>query len=93
MTSLEEAKDTVACANGMAAIVLCMELFESGDHIVCSEDLYGGSVRMFQTTGEKRGLTFTYVNTADAAAKYLNISADGVLIGSTGVIGKQKHFI
>ena len=68
MTSLEEAKDTVACANGMAAIVLCMELFESGDHIVCSEDLYGGSVRMFQTTGEKRGLTFTYVNTADVAA-------------------------
>ena len=68
VTSLEEAKDTVACANGMAAIVLCMELFESGDHIVCSEDLYGGSVRMFQTTGEKRGLTFTYVNTADAAA-------------------------
>ena len=68
VTSLEEAKDTVACANGMAAIVLCMELFESGDHIVCSEDLYGGSVRMFQTTGEKRGLTFTYVNTADVAA-------------------------
>lgn len=68
VTSLEEAKDTVACANGMAAIVLCMELFESGDHIVCSEDLYGGSVRMFQTTGEKRGLTFTYVNTAYAAA-------------------------
>lgn len=68
VTSLEEAKDTVACANGMAAIVLCIELFESGDHIVCSEDLYGGSVRMFQTTGEKRGLTFTYVNTADAAA-------------------------
>lgn len=28
-------------------------------------------------------------DTADAAAKYLNISADGVLIGSTGVIGKQ----
>ena len=34
MTSLEEAKDTVACANGMAAIVLCMELFESGDHYI-----------------------------------------------------------
>ena len=68
VTSLEEAKDTVACANGMAAIVLCMELFESGDHIVCSEDLYGGSVRMFQTAGEKRGLTFSYVNTADVEA-------------------------
>lgn len=65
VSSLEGAADTVACANGMAAIGLCMELFQSGDHILCSEDLYGGSVRMFQTTGEKRGLEFTYVNTAD----------------------------
>lgn len=68
VTSLEEAKDTVACANGMAAIALCMELFESGDHILCSEDLYGGSVRIFETTGKKRGLEFSYVNTADVSA-------------------------
>ena len=66
VTSLEGAYDTVACANGMAAIALCLELFSSGDHILCSEDLYGGSVRIFQTTGEKRGLSFSYVNTADA---------------------------
>lgn len=67
VTSLEEAKDTVACANGMAAIALCMELFESGDHILCSEDLYGGSVRIFEATGKKRGLEFSYVNTADVS--------------------------
>lgn len=66
VSSLEGAADTVACANGMAAIALCMELFEAGNHIICSEDLYGGAVRIFQTTGEKRGLEFTYTDTTDA---------------------------
>lgn len=66
VSSLEGAVDTVACATGMAAIGLCLELFSAGSHIVCSEDLYGGSVRMFQTTAEQRGLTFSYVDTSDA---------------------------
>lgn len=66
LTSLEGAADTVACSTGMAAIALLLELFDAGDHIVCSEDLYGGSVRIFDTAGAKRGLRFTYVNTADA---------------------------
>ncbi|MCH5337871.1 MAG: PLP-dependent transferase [Acetatifactor sp.] len=33
-------------------------------HFVCSEDLYGGSVRIFETVGKSRGLSFTYVNTS-----------------------------
>lgn len=68
VTSLEGAVDTVACTSGMAAVVLCLELFSSGDHFVCSQDLYGGSVRAFTTIGEPRGLSFTYVSTADAEA-------------------------
>lgn len=60
MSSLEGAVDTVACSTGMAALALCMELFEAGDHILCSEDLYGGSVRIFETSGAKRGLEFSY---------------------------------
>ena len=66
VSSMEGALDTVACSSGMAAISLCMELLGSGDHIICSEDLYGGSVRMFQTTGRERGQTFSYVDTSDA---------------------------
>jgi cystathionine gamma-synthase len=68
VSSLEGAVDTVACSNGMAAVSLCMELFDPGSHFICTEDLYGGSVRYFQTLGEKRGLQFTYVNTADPEA-------------------------
>lgn len=68
VASLEGAVDAVAFSTGMAAITVCLELFESGSHFVCSEDLYGGSVRIFSTIGEERGRTFSYVNTADAAA-------------------------
>lgn len=67
VSSLERAYDTVACSTGMAAISICLELFESGDHIVCSEDLYGGSVRIFDSMGKKRGISFSYVDTSDAA--------------------------
>ena len=68
VTSLEGAYDTVACTSGMAALSICMELFEPGSHFVCTEDLYGGSVRMFATTAAKKGLSFSYVNTSDPAA-------------------------
>lgn len=66
ISSLEGAYDTVACSTGMAAISICLELFRSGAHIICSEDLYGGSVRLFRTIGENRGLRFSYVDTSDA---------------------------
>ena len=68
VTSLEGAYDTVACTSGMAALSICMELFEPGSHFVCTEDLYGGTVRMFATTAAKKGLSFSYVNTSDPAA-------------------------
>ncbi|MDO4333544.1 MAG: PLP-dependent aspartate aminotransferase family protein [Eubacteriales bacterium] len=67
VSSLEGAADTVACTTGMAAIALCLELLEEGSHIVCTDDLYGGSVRLFTELGKKRGLSFSYVDTSDAA--------------------------
>lgn len=66
VSALEGAVDTVACATGMAAISICLELFETGAHIICSEDLYGGSVRIFGTIGARRGIQFSYVDTSDA---------------------------
>lgn len=65
VTSLEGAFDTVACSTGMAAVVLCLELFEKGDHILCTDDLYGGSVRAFETAGKKREIEFSYTDTSD----------------------------
>jgi cystathionine gamma-synthase len=67
ISSLEGAIDTVACSSGMAAIRLCMELFDLGDHIICTDDLYGGSVRIFESVGKTHGLEFSYVDTSDIA--------------------------
>lgn len=65
ISSLEGAIDTVAFSSGMAAISACFELFSPGDHIICSEDLYGGVIRLLQTVGKKNGLTVDYVDTTD----------------------------
>lgn len=63
--SLEGAADAVAFASGMAAISACFELLRPGDHIICSEDLYGGTVRLMRNVAEKNGLTVTAVDTTD----------------------------
>ncbi len=44
-----------------------MELFDSGSHFVCTEDLYGGSVRILRHWKEAR-FSFSYINTADVEA-------------------------
>ena len=67
VSSLEGAFDTVACSTGMAAVMLALELLPSGSHLVCSEDLYGGSVRLFDSLTKNRGFSFSYVNTSDVA--------------------------
>jgi cystathionine gamma-synthase len=65
VSALEGALDTVACSSGMSAISLCLELLENGSHVICSEDLYGGSVRIFKTVSETRAMSFSYVDTSD----------------------------
>lgn len=65
---LEGACDTIACTTGMAAISVCLEIFKNGDHLICTEDLYGGSVRIFSMLGEQKGIQFSYVDTSDAGA-------------------------
>ncbi|MBQ8509450.1 MAG: PLP-dependent transferase [Clostridia bacterium] len=68
ISSLEHASDTLAFANGMAAITACMELFVPGDRILSGEDLYGGTNRLFHTINEKNGIRFDYADTTDLNA-------------------------
>ena len=65
ISALEGACDTVAFSTGMAAISACFELFGAGDHIICSEDLYGGATRLLQTICKKNGLAVDFVDTTD----------------------------
>ncbi|MBE6998239.1 MAG: PLP-dependent transferase [Ruminococcaceae bacterium] len=67
MTALEEgAVDTLAFSSGMAAVSACFELFRPGDHVICTDDLYGGVVRLIHTVCEKNGLTVDFVDTGAA---------------------------
>lgn len=65
VTALEGAVDTVAFSSGMAAVAACFELLGPGDHIVCSEDLYGGVTRLLNTLSRKNGLEASFVDAAD----------------------------
>ena len=62
---LENGYDAMAFSAGMAAIAALMELFSPGDHFIASDDLYGGSHRLFCHISAKNGLTFDFADTSD----------------------------
>lgn len=65
VAKLEGGTDAMAFSSGMAAIAALMELFSPGDHIIASDDLYGGSHRLFFNLSRKNGIRFSLVNTSD----------------------------
>jgi cystathionine beta-lyase/cystathionine gamma-synthase len=52
--------------SGMAAINAIVTMLKSGDHVVCGNDLYGGTPRLFNQVMTGFGLEFSYVDTSDA---------------------------
>ena len=68
VSGLEGAADTVGFSSGMAAITAVFEVFAPGDRIVCSADLYGGTVLLFDLIEKKKGLIPVMVDTTDEAA-------------------------
>lgn len=68
VSSLEGAAGTIAFSSGMAAVSTCFELFSPGDHILCSEDLYGGVIRLHNLISKKNGLDIEYVDTTSLPA-------------------------
>jgi cystathionine beta-lyase/cystathionine gamma-synthase len=62
---LEGGTEALAFTSGMSAVSLVMELFSPGDHVIASDDLYGGSIRLFSNPSSNRGIAFTYVDTCD----------------------------
>lgn len=65
MADLEHGTDAIAFSCGMAAVSAFMELLHPGDHIVATDDLYGGTIRQFRLINEKNGIKVTYVDTSD----------------------------
>lgn len=62
---LENGERCFAVSSGMAAINLLMILFDAGDHVLMSEDLYGGTVRIANEIYGKYGIEFEYIDTTN----------------------------
>ncbi len=66
VAALEDGQHGFAFASGTACVDSIMKLFQSGDHIICGQNVYGGTFRLFDKLLQKLGLKFTYVDTRDA---------------------------
>jgi cystathionine gamma-lyase/cystathionine beta-lyase/cystathionine gamma-lyase/homocysteine desulfhydrase len=66
LASLEGGVAARVFASGMAAINAITSMLKSGDHVVCGNDLYGGTPRLFNQVLTGFGLEFSYVDTSDA---------------------------
>tara|TARA_A100001011_G_scaffold219887_1_gene227849 strand:+ start:2786 stop:3949 length:1164 start_codon:yes stop_codon:yes gene_type:complete len=66
MASLEDGIKGYGFSSGVAAISACVELLEPGDHVIAMDDLYGGTVRLFNEIKTKsQGISVTYVDMTD----------------------------
>jgi cystathionine gamma-lyase len=68
IASLESATHALAFASGLAATTTVLLLFDPGAHIVFTEDVYGGSYRLFDKVMRRYGLRFTAVDPTDIDA-------------------------
>ena len=66
LASLEGGMAAPVFASGMAAINAIVSMLKSGDHVVCGNDLYGGTPRLFNQVFANFGLEFSFVDTSEA---------------------------
>jgi cystathionine beta-lyase/cystathionine gamma-synthase len=64
LAAIEHGRGAFAFASGMAAIDAILTRLQSGDHLVVSDNTYGGTFRLFERVRRKFGLDFTYVDTS-----------------------------
>ena len=66
LAALEQGDAAVATASGMAAILaLCLTHLKAGDHVLCSRDVFGATVGLFQNTLQKFGVEVSFVSLTD----------------------------
>ncbi|WP_226673990.1 methionine biosynthesis PLP-dependent protein [Rossellomorea aquimaris] len=65
LARLEEGYKAFAFSSGMAAIQAILSLFNSGDELIVSKDLYGGSYRLFVQYERQYSIKFHFVDTSD----------------------------
>ncbi len=66
LAALEGGSHGLAFASGLAATDAILHLLEAGDHVLASDDVYGGTFRIFDKVFRRHGLEFSYVDMSDA---------------------------
>lgn len=67
LAALDGGSHALAFGSGLAAETTVMLMLSAGDHIICGDDVYGGTYRLFNKVFARFGLTFDYVDTSDTA--------------------------
>jgi cystathionine beta-lyase/cystathionine gamma-synthase len=68
LAAIEGGKAAFAFASGMSAISAIVARLQSGDHVIVTDNTYGGTFRLFDKVMTRYGLQFSYVDTSDLAA-------------------------
>lgn len=62
---LENGKDAIGFSSGVAAITACIHLLKAGDNVILSDDLYGGTFRLFEDMFQDFGISAVFIDTTD----------------------------
>ena len=81
ISALEGTPTALCFRSGMGAIsTLCLGLLKAGDHVLLSEVIYGGTVRLFQQVLQNFGIEYSFADTSDIAAVERGIQSNPRLI-------------
>ncbi|MBP5357036.1 MAG: PLP-dependent transferase [Clostridia bacterium] len=83
VAAIEYGSEAFAFSSGMAALSTVMKLFSVGSHIIASNDLYGGSLRLFRNVNAQlEGLSFDFVDTfnTDNIEKLINANTKAIYL-------------
>ena len=65
LAALENGKYGFCFSSGMAAVQTVINLFKPGDHIICTNNVYGGTYRLYEQVMRDFGMEFSYIDTSD----------------------------
>lgn len=68
VASLEEGKYGLAFASGVSATTAVFSLLKTGDHVICGDDIYGGTYRLLEYMLRQWGLEVTYADSREAGS-------------------------
>ncbi|MCH8495413.1 MAG: cystathionine gamma-synthase [Balneolales bacterium] len=74
LAGLEDATDCAAFASGLAAMDALLKMLRPGDEVISTNDLYGGSYRLFTQVFEPYGIKFHFINLSDTAELMAHIN-------------------